>query len=75
MRVTAMAASGPKVPWHEYGDMLREIAVGHPFLISLGLSIPNRKLTCRYFSWLHKRGLIRLKTTVEIMAQVPTALA
>ena len=70
-----MVASGPTVPWHEYGDMLREIAVGHPFLISIGLKIPNRKLTYRYFSWLQRRGLIRLKTTAEIMAQEPTALA
>ena len=70
-----MVASEPAVPWHEYGDMLREIAVCHPFLISIGLNIPNRKLTYRYFSWLQRRGLIRLKTTAEIMAQKPTALA
>lgn len=69
-----MVASGPKVPWHEYGDMLREIAVGHPFLIAVGLAIPNRKLTYRYFCWLQRKGLIRLKTTAEIMAQTPSAL-
>jgi len=55
--------------------MLREIAVCHPFLISVGLRIPNRKLTYRYFAWLQRWGLIRLKTTAEIMAQKPSALA
>ncbi len=70
-----MSPSEPKVPWHEFGGMLRKVAVGSPFLISIGLNLPTSSLTCLYFSWLHRMGLIRLKTTAEIMAQEPSALA
>jgi hypothetical protein len=62
----------PKVPWHEYGEMVREITICRPFLVELGLAMPNSSLRSRYFSWLHRKGLIRLKTTTELMMQEPT---
>ena len=65
----------PKVPWCDYGVMLREIAVANPLLIEVGLRMPNKNITVRYFDWLQRKGLIRLKTSAEIMAQEPQATA
>lgn len=59
------------VPWTAFGPMLREIAVCRPLLVEIGLNLPSKNLTNRYFSWLMDKGMIRLKTTAEILADEP----
>jgi len=65
----------PGVPWNAYGSSLRDITVGRRSLISIGLKLPKGKFSERYFDALYQRGMIRLKTEAEIMAEEPAQQA
>jgi hypothetical protein len=51
--------------------MLPDILVGNPSLISVGLWLYSTPFFDGYFSYLHRKGLIRLKTSAEITSTYP----